>query len=289
MFQVFGVLVLTGALLAVFPIVAGMAFLEKAPPRFECRQFSAGRMNNVLMNHQFSWKECTRDEICAENLQKSDYKPVVTESEYLENWVEKLDLLCRPDSQIGLLGSCFFIGIIISILWVPKTSDKVGRTNLIFLTFAAQLISQLSLYYTTSLEVAYFFMIVVGMTLPGKNIVCFNYVLECIPLAQKQFAVNFVMVCEALYVMLIAFYYQFLSKNWQYLQIFGLLQITAALLFATTNFCESPKFLFNVGRYEEARKSIAKIARFNGITDLPDFKFTEEVTIAPLPEITTPI
>mmetsp|Transcript_24027 Transcript_24027/g.36967 ORF Transcript_24027/g.36967 Transcript_24027/m.36967 type:complete len:262 (-) Transcript_24027:1110-1895(-) len=260
-------MVLTSSLLSVFPIVAGMAFLEKAPPKFRCKQFSAERMDNVLMNHQMSWKSCNREEICAEALPKSDYQPIKTESEYLDNWVEKLDLLCRPDHEIGLLGSCFFIGVIISILWVPKTSDQIGRYKLVLLTFSAQMLAQIGLFLTHRLEIAFFLMVIIGMTLPGKNIVCFNLVLESCPLSLKQTVVNLVMIAETFYIIIIAFYYQFISKNWMYLQGWGLLQISVSLIFAALYFKESPKFLMNKGRYDEARATMRHIAKFNGIQD----------------------
>jgi len=40
----------------VFPLVAGMSFLEKSPPKFMCKRMSANKMDSLLQNHQLSWK-----------------------------------------------------------------------------------------------------------------------------------------------------------------------------------------------------------------------------------------
>jgi len=147
---------------------------------------------------------------------------VKSEDEYLDNWVEKLGLLCKSDSQIGFLGSCFFIGVIASILWVPKASDAHGRVPLIKGAFLCQLLAQLGLFYTRSFEMAFVLMAVIGMTHPCKNIICFNYVLESTPQRNKALFVNLVMVIETVYIILITFYYQALDKRWQPLQVFAL-------------------------------------------------------------------
>jgi hypothetical protein len=46
-------------------------------------------------------------------------RPNVTDHEYIENWVEKLDLLCESKDRLGLLGSAFFAGILISLVIIP--------------------------------------------------------------------------------------------------------------------------------------------------------------------------
>ena len=45
----------------------------------------------------------------------------------LHNWVEKLDLACKTDTQIGLIGAFYFIGIIGGVLTFMRLSDIYGR------------------------------------------------------------------------------------------------------------------------------------------------------------------
>ena len=64
-------------------------------------------------------------------MSKEHYRPNKSDYEYIDNWIEKWDLVCEPKSRIGFLGSCFFIGIILTIYFVPKWSDQSGRLKYI--------------------------------------------------------------------------------------------------------------------------------------------------------------
>ena len=74
-----------------------------------------------------TWKQCTKKEICAEKLPAHKYRFIKSDPEYLINWVQKMNLICEPQSEIGLLGACFFVGVIVSIMWMPTYADQHGR------------------------------------------------------------------------------------------------------------------------------------------------------------------
>lgn len=95
-FQVHAAALLLAGLLAVYPLTVGLPFLEKAPKLFKCEQLSSTKMSNEIMNHKISWKPCTQDEICAEQLDSSKYKAVETDPEFFVNWIQKMDILCSP-------------------------------------------------------------------------------------------------------------------------------------------------------------------------------------------------
>ena len=97
------------------PVMLGLAFLEKEPDRYECHNPETDE-----------WNECGVDEICDNNKDKSEYRPV-HDDEYIENWVEKYDLTCESKFKIGLFGSCFFVGVVSTLLVYPPLSDKYGR------------------------------------------------------------------------------------------------------------------------------------------------------------------
>jgi hypothetical protein len=54
-----------------------MAFFTKIPPKFECRKEGSDE-----------WHECTKSEICNEGISKDNYRPVESEDEYIDNWIE---------------------------------------------------------------------------------------------------------------------------------------------------------------------------------------------------------
>jgi len=203
---------------------------------------------------------------------KDHYRADQKDPEYLDNWVNKMDLLCKPQSEIGFLGSCFFIGIIISIAFVPKLSDQSGRLMILRVALALQVIAQFGIYVTKSLSFAFFMMVLLGMTHSAKNIVGLNHILEMVPMeADKnpkrildsgfipikyiisQNSVNFFLTVESSYIIVIAFTYQFLDNSWWLLQTVSLIAIAILFLFSVFWICESPKFYYSKGRFEESR------------------------------------
>ena len=128
------------------PILFGLSFLEKEPKRFECRDQDTGE-----------WKSCSKEEICSKGLPKEDYRVDTSDDEYFDNWVEKYDLLCEPKMKIGLIGSMYFIGLIVFISFVPPLADRFGRRWIFITTLTVSIFAQLGLILTYDLNWAYFF------------------------------------------------------------------------------------------------------------------------------------
>ena len=116
-FQMVFYLVFAMAIFAYNPVVGGIAFLEKEPNTFLCKAIGSG-----------DWKECHKEEICRNRTQEGfHFLADKTDPDYLDNWELKLDLLCESSSNVGFLGSSFFIGVIFGLLITPKLSDLYGR------------------------------------------------------------------------------------------------------------------------------------------------------------------
>jgi MFS family permease len=203
--------------MSVMPLTNGLAFLEKTPSLYECRQVSANRMSDLVSDHKSSWKTCTVKEICAMNLPQKDYRANKSDPEYLDNWVPKLDMLCKPQSEIGLLGSFFFLGAMLSIFWVPKYADTKGRKNIILLGLVVQVATCIAFIVNKSLKGAAILMIVLGMVHPTKNIVFFNYAVEVMPSKHKQLIVNIVMTLDSMWIILLCISYQYIDVSWRFL------------------------------------------------------------------------
>ena len=84
-------------------------------------------------------------------MNKDLYRPITSDYEYINNWVEKWDLICEPKEKIGFLGSCFFIGIIIAIYFVPKWADEHGRLKYILQAFGWQIVIQIGFIVATDI------------------------------------------------------------------------------------------------------------------------------------------
>lgn len=110
-----------------------MQFLEKNPSKFEC-----------MIDNQ--WKSCTKEHICEsyyphEVREGVSYRSVKSDPNYLNNWVNKLGMLCESQSNIGFLGSSYYIGIVLAMLVIPALSDCYGRKTVFIWTMVLQIFS----------------------------------------------------------------------------------------------------------------------------------------------------
>ena len=62
------------------------------------------------------------------------------DNQYINNWVEKWDILCEPKWKIGLLGALAFTGVLISTATLPLLSDKIGRKVIYVVTLGVSVL-----------------------------------------------------------------------------------------------------------------------------------------------------
>ena len=158
-------------ILSVNPIEFGLQFLEKMPNKLECSS-GAGK-----------WSQCSQQQICKgkKNGENVSYRAVSDDPEYIVNWVDKLGLLCESHQRIGFLGSSYFIGVVVALMFVPAMSDRIGRREMFCFTLLVSIFAQIGLMWSNSLNISFGFMIVLGLTWPGKRVTGITYFLEFIP------------------------------------------------------------------------------------------------------------
>ena len=189
----------------------------------------------------------------------------------LHNWVETLGLICRPGWQVGLLGSSFFLGWCLTLLWLPSFGDKYGRRKIYWIgnllttaIFTVVLISK-SFWLTVS-------MIFLLGTLKSIRIsIGYTYCMELIGAPYRTFYGTLWNVNEGLIFLWATIYYWRIDKNWFPLVAFGYSLAVIATIFIYF-LPESPVYLINKGLFGEAKKSLDYIAKKNG----KEFKFDED-------------
>lgn len=134
----------------------------------------------------------------------------------------------------------------------------------------------MGLLYSNSLYFAYFCMFCLGMTFPGKNIIFYNYTMEVVDPTKKQLVVTSQALCETSLIIPLSFYYQSISNNWVYVQYVSICMTLASFMFVIFWLEESPLFLYNKGLYAQARTSLSRMARFNGISMSEEYVFDKE-------------
>lgn len=109
---------------------------------------------------------------------------------------------------------------------------------------------------TSDIHKLFLFMIILGTTFAGKNIVALNYAIECAPQSVQKIIVSLYWSVELLSIVLWSFYYQKLDKNWFPLQagyfIFGIIVMFIGIFVLP----ESPKYLYSQQKFKEAKEAL---------------------------------
>lgn len=92
--------------------------------------------------------------------------------------MDKFSLLCEPKYKVGLLGTTYFIGVIVTLAFVPVIGDRCGRKWVFVSALLVSAAAQLWLMITTDLTEAYICQFLIGATFAGRIIVGLSYVLE---------------------------------------------------------------------------------------------------------------
>lgn len=73
------------------------------------------------------------------------------------------------------------VGMFIGYFILPPYSDTYGRRPVFILTMILSSIAQGVILFTNSIHKLFLFMIILGTTFSGKNIVSLNYAIETVP------------------------------------------------------------------------------------------------------------
>ena len=244
MFQFIAIFLIQSCIDCFVPYLVGIAFLEKIPIAFQCRELVPGSVTD------FVWKDCNRKHICDAELPYDMFRPIKSQSQYLNNWAMKLHLVCRPYYEVGLIGSSFFFGLMIMIVPVPMLADKYGRKQVFVTTIIVSIAIQISLIYVNGFDDAISCMFVLGMTYPGRQIVGTFYITELIPESMRSGALLFTSLFGSIMSILMTSYYRFISVDTHGLQILFVIYGSINLIFVMLIVPESPKYLYNTKQYE---------------------------------------
>ena len=187
------------------PLVLGLAFVEIEPSAFECLYDPGTDKNKNGVEPE--WHACTKDEICSENIPHTRYRADESDPDYLHNWVEKFDFICEPKNKMGIFGFYFFLGIVVTVIYISKVSDMYGRKALMIEAMSATLVAQVVLIITEDLKVAQAMMFVLGSTFAGKSIIGFQYLIEYQSVKLTSVTVFIQLIIEPTIIILITLWY----------------------------------------------------------------------------------
>ena len=101
--------------------------------------------------------------------------------ESLHNWVEKLDLACASKTRIGFMGSTFFIGWLVGLLFVPRLADQHGRRKIFIIGCVLGVFNYIGVIFTTDLTVMTILFGMNGFIMSMRESLGYVFMMEFIP------------------------------------------------------------------------------------------------------------
>lgn len=178
------------------------------------------------------------------------------------NWVPRLDLYCVKETTASLLGSANAWGLGVSVLWLSSFADRFGRKNIFYIVTLIDAGVYTAIFFTRSFWVMFAWITILGFNSAVRVNVGIVYLLEMMPTGQQTFVTAFWNVGEAIINIAITVYFFKMNGHWQWLLLVGFGMNIVALVFLIW-LPESPRFLVNSGRLDEAKKAFEVIAWWN--------------------------
>lgn len=165
------------------------------------------------------YQECTRELICGgKDTPQMHYHVEYNSPTNLHNWVEQMDLICVPDSKIGMMGSMIFIGFVSTSLIIPPLADRYGRRIFLLACHLVTIITTIALYQTKSANMAMFIIFVMGAMIPGRWSAGYVYFTEFVTKDKRLMMPMVILMLESAFTSTaIAFFYMFIGNDWRYL------------------------------------------------------------------------
>ncbi|XP_077993667.1 synaptic vesicle glycoprotein 2C-like [Glandiceps talaboti] len=202
--------------------------------------------------------------------------------------------LCLNDREKGWLGGIVFVGMLIGALIWGSLSDKLGRKKCLLTALNVNAFFAIVSAFVRNYGLFLFCRLACGIGIGGSIPITFAYYCEFVAKGNRGANVTwllFLWTCGGVYVSLIGWAIiprtdimfvlppDFEVHSWRVFVMLGSVPCLVAiviLLFME----ESPRFLLEVGRHDEAMEILRKVYRINHGTD--DFSVTEiKATSAP--------
>ena len=219
--------------------IYALVFLEKHPV-YECQDTDD------------SWFECDREHFCASNskmIWRVDWQNINS----IHNFIEQLNFYCKPDYMMGLVGAFFLLGIVIGCSTLTRLGDVYGRKPIYILGLFMHLSFMFGILISRNPYVDYFLLFTFGMSITARYYVGYTYNVEMQPKSHYVLVSTTMFLFESVVYLFITFYFRFISRRWQYLQIPNVLLTLMGIGFLFS-MPESPRFLISRHRFREARE-----------------------------------
>ena len=173
----------------------------------------------------------------------------------------------------------FFLGYSISSLFVPRLADLYGRRPVLLLNLLVQVVIQCALIFSTSFSLTSFLLFAMGLCASGRMQVSYVYLCEFLTETKTKRFGPFINASLLLPQVLASIAFKRITHYTMFFELFALILTGFVLIISTCFLPESPKYLINKNRVDDARRALSTIARFNESEriDFSDVEFKTEI------------
>ncbi|XP_060072919.1 organic cation transporter protein-like isoform X2 [Ylistrum balloti] len=191
---------------------------------------------------------------------------VYDDSEFFETFVSKHDLVCDNHYKVSTAKTIFFGGVLVGALVFGSLSDGLGRKKTINVAMALLFSSSLGLAWAPNYIAYVILRFLAGMAFSGTFITAYVIGVEIVGPSKRKYTGIINEIFFAFGECCLAGI-GYLVRDWHYVEII----IAAPMILYLVYWWiipESPRWLINKGRFDEAEEILRKAAKFNK-KDLP--------------------
>lgn len=215
---------------------------------------------------RFIWKlnedfdTCSLETVC-ENEGIKHWQVDWSHDMSIHNWITENNEYCISRFRIGLIGSSYFVGILLGSLLL-QISDIIGRKRYIQIWSIISIVVLYSVYFESDLDTKTLFWSLLGL-LYSIYLWSYTYLLEIVPKSSQNFmSYLFILGENIIPVCIGSSYFYFGGKHWT--SPFSISLIFPILGFIMIYYLpKSPIFLNESDQSAQAHAAISKIARYN--------------------------
>jgi MFS family permease len=217
------------------------------------------------LNEKGEYYTCLQPEACSDQ-NKATFK-VITDGRFtLNNWMNNLNLICNPRYEIGLQGTCLFIGQTLGAVFLTHWSDIYGRKMAVLIHGAGYACIIIASTFAQSLLQTYIFIFCIGLLFVPRSAALFTYIMEITPDKYHADANLWVYIGDGSTFVISGIFTLYTRDVYMFLTLMSSVAIAscAILLYFLP---ESPKFQFAKVDYEGLRANFEQIKRMNSVDD----------------------
>ncbi|GFS09521.1 organic cation transporter protein [Elysia marginata] len=186
---------------------------------------------------------------------------VYDKSIYKSTLISKLDLVCKNKLGRSHVQMFFMLGSLLGTLLLGPPADYFGRRKIMVVTIVLHLAASIAIAFTPNFAFLCFFSMLNGGSMSALYVVLFVIGMEFVGPKKRVYAGYIITMFFAVGVILLVIAAYFI-RNWQHLQ-FAITSISIIFVAYYWLVPESPRWLFNKGRYSEAEVILRKAAEVN--------------------------